>query len=115
MTGLTTVVETPAYLSKATRLMSDEERSGIVDVLAANPQAGVVIPGTGGLRKMRIGLQGRGKRGGGRVIYWFHSGAYPVVLLWAFAKNEASDLTPDQHRRIAEVTARLLEDFGGKR
>ena len=62
-------------------------------MIAARPDAGVVIQGTGGLRKLRIGLQGRGKRGGGRVIYWFHSIGYPAVLLWVFVKNEASDLT----------------------
>ena len=80
--SLLSVVKTAAYLSKATRMMSETERAAVVDMIAAAPRAGVLVPGTGGLRKLRIPLQGRGKRGGGRVIYWFHSEGYPAVLLW---------------------------------
>ena len=60
---------------------------------------------------MRIGVGSRGKRGGGRVIYWFHNEGYPAVLLWAFAKNEASDLTKVQLLELARVAAELTEDF----
>ena len=109
------VVETPSYLAKAERLMSEDERIAVVDAIAIDPEAGVVIPGTGGLRKMRIALQGRGKRGGGRVIYWYHSPGLPAVLLWAFAKNAATDLTKEQYRRLATVVEGLIEDFGGAR
>jgi hypothetical protein len=109
----TTVVETAAYLSKASRLLSAGERAEIVDVLARNPQAGDLMRGTGGLRKVRIGLEWRGKRGGGRVIYWYHSESFPVVLLWLFAKNEASDLTAEQRKQLARQTDSLIEDFGG--
>lgn len=70
MTTRMAVVETPLYLAKA-------ERDHVVDIISENPEAGVVIKGTGGLRKMRIALQGRGKRGGGRVIYWYHSTSSP--------------------------------------
>lgn len=115
MPAFLTVVETEAYLTKARKMMTAEERAEIVDLLAARPDCGSVIQGTGGLRKLRIGLQGRGKRGGGRVIYWFHSPGYPVVLLWAFAKNEASDLTAAQRRALAMQAVGLLEDFGGGR
>lgn len=110
---LTTVVETAAYLSKASRLLSAGERAATVDVVARDPEAGDLIRGTGGLRKVRVGLEGRGKRGGGRVIYWYHSDRFPVVLLWMFAKNEASDLTPEQRRQLARQTELLIQDFGG--
>jgi hypothetical protein len=110
---LTTVVETAVYLSKASGLLSAGERAATVDVLARDPEAGDLIRGTGGLRKVRIGLEGRGKRGGGRVIYWYHSERFPVVLLWVFAKNEASDLTAEQRKQLARETERLIEDFGG--
>ena len=111
MTRLLSVVETPAYLGKAVRLMSETERAVVVDMIAAAPNIGVLIRGTGGLRKMRIPLEGRGKRGGGRVIYWFHSESYPAVLLWVFAKNEAADLTSGQRRRLMAITNGLLNDF----
>lgn len=113
MSPLVAVVETPAYLSRAERLLSEAERTDIVDMLAADPRVGVLVKGTGGLRKARIGIDGRGKRGGGRVIYWFHSESFPVVLLWMFAKNEASDLAPDQRRSLAREAEGLLRDFGG--
>ena len=109
---LLSVVETPIYLACVERLMSEAEREAIVDIVAANPRIGVLIPGSGGLRKMRIPLEGRGKRGGGRVIYWFYSERLPVVLLFALAKNEAADLTPKQARMLADETRYLPEDFG---
>jgi hypothetical protein len=110
---LVSVVETATYLSRATRLMSEDEREAVIDQVAADPTAGDLVPGSGGLRKMRIPLVGRGKRGGGRVIYWFHSERLPVVLLFVFAKNEASDLTPDQARTLGRAVAGLAKDFGG--
>ncbi|NJM30991.1 MAG: addiction module toxin RelE [Rhizobiales bacterium] len=87
MTVRIAVVETPAYLAKAEHIMGEEERWVVVDMVSLNPLGGVLIRGSGGLRKMRIALEGRGKRGGGRVIYWFHSPRFPAVLLWAFAKT----------------------------
>ena len=110
---LISVVETETYLSRARRIMSEAEREAIVTMVAVNPMAGDLIVGSGGLRKMRIPLQGRGKRGGGRVIYWFHALHLPGVLLFAFAKNEASDLTPDQVRAIARQVENMALDFGG--
>lgn len=108
---LVTVVETPAYLVKAKAIMSLDEMTAVVEVIAANPLAGDVIKGSGGLRKMRIGLEGRGKRGGGRIIYWFYNDGFPAVLLWAFAKNEVSDLTKQQLTTLAKATDSLLGDF----
>jgi hypothetical protein len=111
--ALNSVVEAHSYLIDALRLLSEEERAGVVDALANSPSQGVLIKGTGGLRKMRIGFSGRGKRGGGRVVYWFHSENFPVVLLAMFAKNETSDLTETERKALRVVADQLLEDFGG--
>jgi hypothetical protein len=73
-----TVLETPAFLAAAKGLVSDEERAGIVEMLARDPVCGELIPDTGGVRKVRVALEGRGKRGGARVIYYFHSTSYPL-------------------------------------
>jgi hypothetical protein len=113
MASLLAVVETELYISQASKLMSEVERAAIVDAVAAAPAMGVLIKGTRGLRKMRIALQGRGKRSGGRVIYWFHSGEYPAVLLMVYAKNAASDLTAEQRKRLSALADALLDDFGG--
>jgi len=115
VTSLLGVIETQSYLAAAERVLSEEERVAVVDMIATNPEAGVVIPGTRGLRKMRIAMKGRGKRGGGRVIYWYHSPDFPAALLWVLAKNAAADLTKDQYRRLANAIDGLIEDLGGKR
>lgn len=115
MTDLISVIESRAYLTNAERLLSEEDRAAVVDMIAAGPEAGVVIPGTGGLRKLRIALPGRGKRGGGRVIYWYHSPGLPIMLLWMLAKSSTADLTKDQYRKLTQAVDGLAEDFGAKR
>ncbi|MFE1598571.1 type II toxin-antitoxin system RelE/ParE family toxin [Methylobacterium sp. ID0610] len=84
--------------------MTEAERIAIVNFFAANPQAGDVIPGAGGLRKARVPLAGRGKRGGARVISYFAM-KHGVYLLLAYAKNDQVDLTPEQ----ARILGRLVE------
>jgi hypothetical protein len=95
--------------------MSEEERVAMVDAIAADPEAGVLVRGTGGLRKMRTALPGRGKRGGGRVIYWYRNEDHPAVLPTVFAKNEAADLTFDQPRRFVAAGAAIVDELGAKR
>jgi hypothetical protein len=67
-----------------------------------------VIPGTGGVRKLRVAATGRGKRGGARIIYLFGGADVPVFLLAVFAKNEKSDLTQAQRNGLGRMTAELL-------
>jgi len=64
------VVETPIFSRRADALLTRDERAELITTLASNPMAGDVIPGTGGVRKLRFGAGGRGKRGGVRVIYY---------------------------------------------
>lgn len=115
MTNLITVVETSVFIAKASRIMSDMERTRIVDIVAERPDAGVIVTGSKGLRKLRVALAGRGKSGGGRIIYWYHSPGYPAVLLWVFAKNEADNLTAAQLKRLVDEGDGLIDDFGGRR
>lgn len=106
-----TVIETPPYLADAVRLFSDAERAAIVDMVSTDPQCGVVIVGSGGVRKLRVPASGRGKRGGARVIYLFGGDDVPIFLLTVFAKNERSDLTQSERNKLANITAAMLRDY----
>jgi hypothetical protein len=106
-----TVVETPSYLADAERLFSPEERLAIVDRLAADPACGVVIPGSGGIRKVRFGFGARGKRGGARIIYLFSGEGLPVFILAAFAKNEKADLSPAERNVLARIVVDMIETY----
>lgn len=79
--------------------------------LALDPRAGVVIPGSGGIRKMRVGIGGRGKRGGARVIYYFGGDDVPIFLLAAFAKNEKPDLTAKDRIGLGKLIIEMLAGY----
>ena len=95
--------------------MSDEERTVLVEYLAYNPTAGDLISGTGDVRKLRWGLEGRGKRGGARVVYFYHDADMPLFALTAYAKNERADLSQQDRNDFKRLTAMLVESFRRKR
>jgi hypothetical protein len=107
-----TVVETPEFLSTTRKLMTEEERAALVDYLAYNPVGGDLVPGTGGVRKLRWRLEGRGKRGGARVIYFYHSADIPLFALTAYAKNERADLSQRDRNDFRQLTKLLAETYG---
>lgn len=84
-------------------LLSHEDYRLLQLDLVRAREAGRVIPGTGGLRKLRWGASGRGKRGGARVVYFWHPESQRVLMLFAYSKNERSDLTPAQRRALRKV------------
>jgi mRNA-degrading endonuclease RelE of RelBE toxin-antitoxin system len=88
-----TVVETVRFLKDASGLMPESERVRLVEFIGANPEIGDLIPETGGLRKLRWALPDSGKRGGARVIYFFHNDSVPVFLLAMYGKNEKANLS----------------------
>ena len=104
-----TVAELPEYLRAAARLLADVDRRAIIDHLAANPDAGDLIEGTGGVRKLRWGRDGRGKSGGVRVIYYFHSDAMSLYLLTMFAKNERANLSKGERNALAGLVVVLKQ------
>lgn len=85
-----------------------EEREGLIDYLAEHPTAGVLIQGTGGIRKLRWGADGRGKRGGTRVIYFVGGEETPLYLLALFAKNEKADLSFAERRQLRSLVDDLM-------
>ncbi len=103
-----TIAEVPEYIRRAEKLLTETERREILDYLAANPKAGDIMEGTGGVRKLRWGRQSRGKSGGVRVIYYFHSDLMPLYLLTVFAKNERANLTRAERNELAGLVDMLV-------
>jgi mRNA-degrading endonuclease RelE of RelBE toxin-antitoxin system len=93
-------VETPIFTKRIQRYMDDGEYMELQKHLAANPDAGDIIKGSGGIRKIRWAGSGRGKRGGLRVIYFWWVAQDRISLLLAYPKNELDDLTADQLKRL---------------
>src|SRR6478609_5794555 len=110
---LQTVVETAEFLARSSKLMSDEQRARVVEMLARDPECGEIMRGTGGVRKVRVALVGRGKSGGARVIYYFHSEKLPLFALTVFAKNERANLTLAERNAMALVVRAIKHQFEG--
>ena len=96
-------VELPVFARCASELFSDDDVREFQVTLLENPAAGDLIQGGRGLRKLRVPLPGRGKRGGARVIYYHWVSHEQFYLVYAYAKNVAADLTKDQLSRLADV------------
>ena len=90
--------------------LNDDQLPPLESALLANPALGDVMEGTGGARKMRIQLEGRGKRGGGRVIYLDVLEQEDLYLLFAYPKNVQDDLTPDQKKAIAKLVEEIRKE-----
>lgn len=102
-----TIIETPEFISWAAKVWEDSERVEFIDWIADNPLAGDVIPGSGGLRKVRWARKGMGRRGGARVIYYTRLANGELVLLLVYAKAKFDNLPP-------ELLLKLKEKFDGK-
>ncbi len=111
-----TVVETKPYLAAADAAeMTESERERVVMFLAGNPDAGDLIQGTGGCRKVRVAKDGTGKSGGYRVISWFGGRDIPVFLLTVFAKGQKANLSDKECNALAKLTATLRASLGRRR
>jgi hypothetical protein len=105
------LIETSVFTRQIADLLTDEEYRTLQSRLAAHPEAGSLIRGGGGVRKIRTAVGSRGKRGGARFIYYWASRRSVILLLFAYAKNEATDLTPKQISQLAKV---VKKEFGNE-
>lgn len=97
--------ETPTFTRRVTALLDDDSYAALQQHLCDNPDAGDLIKGSGGFRKIRWSAPGRGKRGGVRVIYYWWNDESLISMVLMYAKNEQEDLTPEQLKTLK----RLLE------
>ena len=104
------IIESPAFTRIIAAILDEEDYRAMQNALVEDPALGAVIPGGGGLRKARWGMEGRGKRGGMRVIYYWWTGKDRIYLLFAYPKNVQTDLSREQIRRLAEIMEEELQD-----
>jgi hypothetical protein len=98
-----TFVETKLFTELVRDYLSDDEYAAMQQFLVVNPEAGDVIPGSGGVRKLRWGVADRGKRGGLRVIYFLRLRKDEVWMLTLYAKNVADNIPAKVLRKIKEA------------
>ena len=111
-----TVAETPAFSREASRILGEQSHQRLIEFLGLNPEAGAIVQHTGGVRKLRWAVPGKGKRGGARVIYYFHSKTLPLPPLNVYAKSEKTDLSPSEKKRLkAEVDGYFRSLTGDQR
>ena len=108
------VIELTGYRQRADELLTVDEQDAVIDLIAYEPTCGDLIPGTGGLRKVRVGRGSSGKRGGARVIYYFYNANFPLVLLALYAKNEKADLSARDKKALAATLKEIMTSWRGK-
>lgn len=105
--GELTVLQLPKFKAEATELIGAEGIDALALYLIRHPDAGDLIPGAGGVRKLRWAAKGKGKRGGARIIYIYLLVAARIYLLRCYAKNVKTDLTTDEKKELRQIAAHL--------
>ena len=90
------IAETTIFTREITRILSDEEYKELQIFLVEHPKSGVVIKGSGGLRKLRWSIKNSGKSGGIRNIYYYQEDENLIIMIYVYEKSKTSDLTPKQ-------------------
>lgn len=107
MTVFLEIVELPGFRRAADRLLSEDERLDLFTHLALNPEAGAILRGTGGVRKIRWAIGTKGKSGGVRAIYYFQDQSFPILMLTVYAKADQSNLNAADKRGLQEFVTAL--------
>jgi hypothetical protein len=107
-----TIVELPEFLRRVDKLLGESERQSLISYVAEFPKSGVIMRGTGGIRKLRWAREGGGKSGGVRVVYYFHNEQIPLYLLTVFGKGEKSNLSPSERKELAGLVKLLIKSAG---
>jgi hypothetical protein len=110
-------IEAPAFTRYISDYFDDDEYRKLQDQLTAKPELGVVMPGTGGFRKLRWAdpKRGKGRRGGLRIIYFYFAGDQQIWLMTLYGKNEASDLSSKEKSELRRMIESELRARQSKR
>lgn len=114
MSFMQTVAETSHFIRQAEKLFDADEKAAVIAFLASNPYAGDEIPGTAGVRKVRVAAQGRGKRGGARVIYYVFDENAPIFALLVYGKGDKTNLTADETAAVRAIAVAIKTTYRSK-
>ncbi len=108
------IAELPSYIRLANKLLNEDERRDLIDSLAEHPQAGDIMEGTGGVRKLRWRRGGHGKSEDVRIIYYYHDDCMPLYLLTLFSKGDKANLTKAERNELAGLVEILVSIWKGR-
>lgn len=103
------IIETTAFTRQIRAELDEESYRRLQLELVRDPEAGAIIRGTGGIRKIRWARKGRGKSGGTRVIYYWHRPEDTLLMLLAYGKSVQEELTPGQRKALRKVVEEELK------
>lgn len=104
------IIETNVFTRRIKQLMNDDEYKELQEALVYRPDMGVIIQGTGGLRKVRWKLEGKGKSGGVRAIYYWMTEDEQIYMLYVYPKSEQEELTPEQKKALKTIVKRWSDE-----
>ena len=105
-------IEHPTFTKQIKELLSDDEYASFQKDLAAFPESGDVIPGLGGLRKVRMAAKGKGKRGGARVVYLLVPAPGVIFLFYVYTKGNIEDFSSEQKKRLRAAVETIKKEYG---
>lgn len=106
-----TDIETGQFIKKTKQIMSQVEKDDLIDTIARDPEAGEVIPKTGGVRKLRMAREGQGKSGSFRVIHYYYDSKNPVFLFTVYGKNEKANLTDAEKNALYTIVQQIKKEM----
>ena len=109
------IVSMESFLNSASEIWSEKEIREFEVYIGLHPEAGDIMPGCGGIRKVCWTAQGKGNRGGARVIYYYYDDTVPLYLLYAYPKSEREDLTEDDKKILRKLAEELREKASKQR
>lgn len=104
-----TIAEMPEFIRRSEKIFSTTGHRALIEYLAEFPKAGVLMQGTGGIRKLRWARGGSGKSGGARIIYYFHNEHTPLYLLTIFGKGEKPNISKAERNELAKLVRVLVQ------
>ncbi len=108
---LITIVELPDFQKHSAKTLNAKERDDLLYYLSEHPASGDLIPGSGGVRKLRWKSKGKGKSGGSRIIYYYHNEEVPLFLLTMFSKNERVNISSSEKKDLSKLVKILVDNY----